>query len=122
MLGMLMGSQSEAMTKAAFSGWREVAVEAHFARMKDDLSHMKSKGQEGHRRMLSMLLGSQGELMQKASFTAWHELTFVMKQEREMQKMKAGLKAKGSESNRRMLAMLMGSQAENVKKASFGHW
>merc|ERR1712107_718931 len=122
MLGMLMGSQTEAMTKAAFTGWREVAVESHFARMKEDLSHMKSKGQEGHRRMLSMLLGSQGELMRKASFTAWHELTFVMKQERDMQKMKAGLKAKGSESNKRMLAMLMGSQAENVKKASFGHW
>merc|ERR1711937_933690 len=68
MLGMLMGSQSEAMTKAAFSGWREVAVESHFARMKEDLSHMKSKGQEGSRRMLSMLLGSQGELMQKAAF------------------------------------------------------
>merc|ERR1712137_1008827 len=122
MLGMLMGSQAETLMKAVFSAWRECAVESHFARMKADLSHMKSKGQEGSKRMLSMLMGSQGELMQKASFTAWHELAFTLKMERENEKMKAGLKAKGSESNKRMLAMLMGSQAENIKKASFSSW
>merc|ERR1712063_156838 len=122
MLGMLMSSQSETLMKAVFSAWREAAVESHFARMKADLSHMKSKGQEGSKRMLSMLLGSQGELMQKASFTAWHELAFTLKMERENEKMKAGLRAKGSESSKRMLAMLMGSQMDALKKASFAGW
>merc|ERR1712072_419964 len=99
-----MSSQAEVMLKAVFSGWRELAVEMRFARMRTDLAHLKRKGDEGSKRMLAMLLGSQGELMLKASFTAWHELTFVLKQDREMEKMKAGLKAKGSESNKRMLA------------------
>merc|ERR1712137_1174612 len=122
MLGMLMSSQSETLMKAVFSAWWEAAVESHFARMKADLSHMKSKGQEGSKRMLAMLLGSQGELMQKAMFTAWHELIALAKQQREVDRMRAGMKAKGEESTKRMLAMLMGSQEDVVKKAGFAGW
>merc|ERR1711871_1679175 len=72
--------------------------------------------------MLGMLLGSQGELMQKAMFTAWHELIALIKQQREVDNMRAGMKAKGEESTKRMLAMLMGSQEEVIKKAAFAGW
>merc|ERR1712007_318012 len=71
---------------------------------------------------LSMLLGSQAELMEKAAFTGWHELSVVLKKDREVDRMKAGLKAKGEASSKRMLAMLMGSQAEVLKKAAFAGW
>merc|ERR1712007_282076 len=94
MLGMLMSSQGEALLKAVLSSWHETAVASHIARMKDDLSHLKSKKEEGTKRMLGMLLGSQAELMEKASFTAWHELISVLKKDREVERMKAGLKAK----------------------------
>merc|ERR1712137_1007122 len=122
MLGILMSSQGEVLVKASFSGWHEIAVESHIARMRDDLAHMKSKKQEGTQRMLAMLLGSQSELMQKAMFTAWHELVAVLKKDRETERMKAAMKAKGDESTKRMLAMLMGSQEEVIKKASFAGW
>jgi len=122
MLGMLMNSQADVLTKAAFAGWHEVALEGHFEKMRENMSHMRSKGEEGTRRMLAMLLGSQGELMQKAMFTAWREMIALMKQEREVDRIKAGMKAKGEESTKRMLAMLMGSQDEVVKKAAFAGW
>merc|ERR1712137_1231867 len=122
MLGMLMGAQAEVLTKAAFAGWHELAVQETIARMRGNMAHMKAKGEEGTKRMLGMLLGSQGELMQKAMFTAWHELIALAKQEREVDRMKAGMKAKGEESTKRMLAMLMGSQEEVLKKATFAGW
>merc|ERR1712137_810393 len=80
------------------------------------------KGQEGTKRMLGMLLGSQAELMEKASSSAWHELISVLKKDREVERMKAGLKSKGEESTKRMLAMLMGSQEEVLKKAAYAGW
>merc|ERR1712063_184396 len=119
MLGMLMNSQAEVLVKAAFAGWHDLAVDAHFARMRDQ---MKAKGEKGTRRMLAMLLGSQAELMQKAMFTGWRDLLIEMKREREVDRMRAGMKAKGEESTKRMLAMLMGSQEEVVKKAGFAGW
>merc|ERR1712151_1486880 len=122
MLGMLMSSQGEALLKAVLSSWHETAVASHIARMKDDLSHLKSKREEGTKRMLGMLLGSQAELMEKASFTAWHELVSILKKDREVERMKAGLKSKGEESTKRMLAMLMGSQEEVLKKAAYAGW
>merc|ERR1712045_934363 len=69
-----------------------------------------------------MLLGSQAELMQKAMFTGWHELVSILKNDREVERIKAGMKAKGDESTKRMLGMLMGSQEEVVKKAAFAGW
>merc|ERR1712137_1005045 len=122
MLGMLMHSQVEVLMKNVFNSWREVAVAEHFARMKANLSHMKEKGQEGSRRMLGMLMGSQSELLEKASFTAWHELTSTLKQQREIEQLRSGMKQKGAESTKRMLAMLMGAQEEVVKKAAFAGW
>merc|ERR1711937_1093380 len=104
------------------ASWHEVAVESHITRMKDDLNHLKSKKQEGTKRMLGMLLGSQAELMEKAAFGGWHELVSVLKKDREVERMKAGLKAKGDASNKRMLAMLMGSQMDVLKKAAFAGW
>merc|ERR1712007_138573 len=100
----------------------ELAVHESIARLRQNMSHLKAKGEEGTKRMLGMLLGSQGELMQKAMFTAWHELIALAKQEREVDRMRAGMKAKGEESTKRMLAMLMGSQDEVLKKASFAGW
>merc|ERR1712063_188075 len=122
MLGMLLSSQGEALLKAAFAGWHETAVESHIQRMRDDMAHMKSKKEQGTQKMLAMLLGSQAELMQKAMFTAWHELVAVLKKDRETERMKAAMKAKGDESSKRMLAMLMGSQQDVLKKASFAGW
>merc|ERR1712137_310033 len=122
MLGMLMSSQGEALLKAVFSSWHETAVESHIQRMGDDMAHMKSKKEQGTRKMLAMLLGSQAELMQKAMFTAWHEHVAVLKKDRETERMKAAMKAKGDESTKRMLAMLMGSQEEVLKKATFAGW
>merc|ERR1712137_1010945 len=113
MLGMLMGAQAEVLVKAAFAGWHNLSVDAHFARMRDQ---MKAKGEEGTRRMLAMLLGSQAELMQKAMFTGWRDLLIEMKRAREVDRIKAGMKAKGDESTKRMLAMLMGSQMDVLKK------
>merc|ERR1712137_1366890 len=71
MLGMLTGAQAEVLVKAAFAGWHDLSVDAHFERMRDQ---MKAKGEEGTRRMLAMLLGSQAELLQKAMFTGWRDL------------------------------------------------
>merc|ERR1712137_688740 len=85
-------------------------------------AHMKSKKEQGTQKMLAMLLGSQAELMQKAMFTAWHEHVAVLKKDRETERMKAAMKAKGDESTKRMLAMLMGSQQDVLKKASFAGW
>merc|ERR1712137_1349967 len=85
-------------------------------------AHMKSKKEQGTQKMLAMLLGSQAELMQKAMFTGWHELVAVLKKDRETERMKAAMKAKGDESSKRMLAMLMGSQQDVLKKASFAGW
>merc|ERR1712137_1408326 len=122
MLGMLLSSQGEALLKAAFASWHETAVESHIQRMRDDMAHMKSKKEQGTQKMLAMLLGSQAELMQKAMFTGWHELVAVLKKDRETERMKAAMKAKGDESSKRMLAMLMGSQMDVLKKASFAGW
>merc|ERR1712137_177297 len=119
MLGMLMGAQAEVLVKAAFAGWHDLAVDAHFAKMRDT---MKAKGEEGTRRMLAMLLGSQAELMGKAMFTGWRDLLADIKRAREVDRIKAGMKAKGDESTKRMLAMLMGSQHDVLKKASFAGW
>jgi len=122
MLGMLMSSQADVLMKAAFTSWHDLTVEESIARMRGNLAHMKAKGEEGTKRMLGMLLGSQAELMQKAMFTGWHELISILKQEREVDRLRSGLKAKGEESSKRMLTMLMGSQGEVVKKASFAGW
>merc|ERR1712007_39567 len=90
--------------------------------MRDNMSHLKAKSEEGTKRMLGMLLGSQADLMQKAMFTGWHELIVLTKQEREVDRIKMGMKAKGAESTKRMLTMLMGSQEETLKKAVFSGW
>merc|ERR1712007_18084 len=72
--------------------------------------------------MLHMMLGSQGELVLKSAFTGWNEHVSLLKQEREIEKLKCGRKEKGQKSTKRMLAMLMGSQADVVKKATFASW
>merc|ERR1712007_176021 len=82
----------------------------------------KAKGEEGTRRMLAMLLGSQAELLEKAMFTGWRDYLIDMKRQREVDRIKAGMKAKGDESTKRMLAMLMGSQMDVLKKAAFAGW
>merc|ERR1712137_162078 len=119
MLGMLMNSQAETLLKGAFASWHELTSHSITLRMRADL---KSKKDEGSRRMLGMLLGSQAELMQKAMFTAWHEMIIALKQQREIERVKQGMKAKGSESTKRMLAMMMGSQMETLKKSTFAGW
>merc|ERR1712137_895756 len=119
MLGMLLNSQAETLLKGAFASWHELTNESRTLRMRQEL---KSKTDEGSRRMLGMLLGSQAELMQKAMFTAWHEILIGLKQQREIERVKQGMKAKGSESSKRMLAMMMGSQIDALKKSTFAGW
>merc|ERR1712007_313255 len=123
MLSMLVGSQGSLLVKTSFSAWSECVYQMRQLREVEQMKRsMRSKGQEGTKRMLGMLLGSQAELMEKAAFGAWHELISVLKKDREVERMKAGLKAKGEESTKRMLAMLMGSQEEVLKKAAFAGW
>merc|ERR1712196_675959 len=119
MLGMLMHAQGETLLKGAFAGWRELTSEARTLRMRQEL---KSKKDEGSKRMLGMLLGSQAELMQKAVFGGWHEIPICLKQQREIDRVKRGMKAKGSESTKRMLSMMMGSQMDALKKSTFSGW
>merc|ERR1712007_168401 len=107
------------MGKGAFASWRELTSESGTLRMRSEL---KSKKDEGSRRLLGMLLGSQAELLEKASFTAWHEILIALKQQREIDRVKQGMKAKGSESTKRMLAMMMGGQMDALKRSSFSGW
>merc|ERR1712107_678945 len=44
------------------------------------------------------------------------------KQHDEMRKLQQSMRAKGAESNKRMLGMLLGAQAETLVKASFAGW
>merc|ERR1712137_1143685 len=79
-------------------------------------------GSESSKRMLAMLMGSQMDALKKASFAGWWELTLEEKQHNAMGKMQQDMKAKGAESSKRMLGMLMGAQAGTLMKASFAGW
>merc|ERR1712211_64211 len=83
---------------------------------------MKAKGEESTKRMLVMLMGSQEEVLKKASFAGWHGHLVEEKQHNEMRKLQQSMRAKGAESNKRMLGMLLGAQAETLVKASFAGW
>jgi len=74
------------------------------------------------KRMLAMLVGSQDETLKKATFSSWHEHLLEVKKEHEISQLQQGLRAKGAESSKRMLGMLMGSQAETMMKATFASW
>merc|ERR1712206_65546 len=75
-----------------------------------------------NKRMLAMLMGSQGEVLKKAAYAGWHEYVVEEKQHEEMRKLQQSMRAKGAESNKRMLGMLLGAQAETLVKASFAGW
>jgi len=72
--------------------------------------------------MLVMLLGSQNSMMVKAAFGGWQELVSLLKQQKEIERVKSEMNAKKDASSKRMLSMLMGSQAEVLLKASFSGW
>merc|ERR1712064_95298 len=117
-LGMLLGSQAELMEKAAFGGWHELVSvlkkDREVERMKAGL---KAKGDASNKRMLAMLMGSQADVLKKAAFAGWHDLAMEVKQLNHIAQMKQDLRAKGAESSRRMLGMLLGAQAETLLKA-----
>merc|ERR1712137_502797 len=83
---------------------------------------MKAKGEESTKRMLAMLMGSQEEVVKKAAFAGWHEHVVEQKRKSKVAQMQQDLRAKGAESSKRMLGMLLGSQAETVMKATFASW
>merc|ERR1711939_1211745 len=83
---------------------------------------MKGKGSESSKRMLAMLMGSQMDALKKSTFAGWWEHVHEEKQHDAMRKMQQGMKAKGAESSKRMLGMLMGAQAETMIKATFAGW
>merc|ERR1712137_466152 len=123
MLGVLAGSQDELLVKALFSTWAEVVSEKRKERELEALKRsMKSKGQEHTKRMLGMLVSSQAEGLLKTLFSVWADLAKELRQEREHQRFMETMKAKGAESSKRMLAMLMGSQAEVLLKTTFSGW
>merc|ERR1712007_362385 len=72
--------------------------------------------------MLGMMLGSQGEALLKGVMASWREHSAESKKAREHEKFLMDMKRKGAESSKRMLAMLMGSQAETLKKVVFTAW
>merc|ERR550532_1436200 len=83
---------------------------------------MKSKGSESSKRMLAMMMGSQSDALKKSTFSGWWEHVHEEKQHNAMRKMQQNMKARGAESSKRMLGMLMGAQAETLVKASFAGW
>merc|ERR1712137_359159 len=119
MLGMLMGAQAETLLKASFAGWQELVYSAKMQRLKDQSMKMRSKEDESRRRMLTMLMGSQDSLLVKSSFSAWSECVYQARQKREVEQIRKNMRSKGDESTKRMLGMLMGSQAETLMKAVF---
>merc|ERR1711861_40898 len=66
--------------------------------------------------------GSQDETLKKAVFSGWHDHFAELKQQSRVAQMQRDMRAKGAESSKRMLGMLLGSQAETLMKASFGSW
>merc|ERR1712137_211845 len=122
MLCMLLDSQAEVVVKATFATWRDFVVAAKLDRIREASSKMRSKEQESQRRMLSMLVGSQGSLLLKTSFSALSECIYELKRLREVEQMRKNMRAKGDESTKRMLGMLMNSQTEVLIKASFAGW
>merc|ERR1711861_82172 len=62
------------------------------------------------------------EVLKKAAYAGWHDHVVEEKQHNEMRKLQQNMRAKGSESNKRMLGMLLGAQAETLVKASFAGW
>merc|ERR1712137_804838 len=122
-LAMLLGSQAELMGKAMFTGWRDLLADLKRQREVDRIkAGMKSKGDESTKRMLAMLMGSQVDVLKKASFAGWWEHLVEEKQHNEMREMQQSMRAKGAESTKRMLGMLLGAQAETLVKASFAGW
>merc|ERR1712203_888464 len=67
-------------------------------------------------------MGSQMDALKKSTFAGWWEHVREEKQHNAMRKMQQGMKARGAESSKRMLGMLMGAQAETLLKASFAGW
>merc|ERR1711981_1066822 len=111
------------MQKAMFTGWHELLVAAKQQREIDRVKRgMKAKGSESTKRMLGMLMGSQMDAVKKSTFAGWWEYVHEEKQHDAMRKMQQGMKAKGAESSKRMLGMLMGAQAETLIKATFAGW
>merc|ERR1711990_497544 len=123
MLAMLLGSQAELSQKAMFTGWRDFLMDMKREREVDRIkAGMKAKGDESTKRMLTMLMGSQMDVLKKAAFAGWWEHLVEEKQHEEMRKLQQSMRAKGAESNKRMLGMLLGAQAETMVKASFAGW
>merc|ERR550537_613321 len=83
---------------------------------------MKAKGEASTKRMLAMLMGSQEDVIKKAAFAGWHEHLLALKQQNAVLQMQQDMRAKGAESSKRMLGMLLGAQAETMMKASFASW
>merc|ERR1712137_1175015 len=122
MLGMLLGAQAETLLKASFAGWSELHVAAKMERMREDKLKMRSKEDESRRRMLGMLVGSQSSLIMKMAFAGWSDSHYEAKKLQEVERMRRDMKSKGDESTKRMLGMLMGSQANLMEKAAFSAW
>merc|ERR1712063_56877 len=108
--------------KATFASWQEAVVAAKINRMREAAAKTRSKEQESQRRLLTMLMGSQDSLLVKTSFSAWSECVYQLRQIREVEQMKRAMRSKGDESTKRMLGMLMNSQADVLVKAAFSGW
>merc|ERR1712196_75094 len=106
-----------------FTAWRDMLIDMKREHEVDRMrAAMKVKGEESTKRMLAMLMGSQEEVVKKAAFAGWHEHVTELKQQSRVAQMQRDMRAKGAESSKRMLGMLLGSQAETLMKASFGSW
>merc|ERR1712211_56565 len=83
---------------------------------------LKSKGAESAKRMLRMLTDSQSGTLKKAAYAAWHDHVLELNQQMALERVEEGLRAKSAESSKRMLGMLMGSQAAVLTKAALTGW
>merc|ERR1712137_390272 len=123
MLGMLMSSQARLLMIAAFGGWRELVTEKQQAALLDDVKlQLRKRGGECNTRFLAMLMGSQAQLLVKTIFSGWRELTMQRRQQSRVAQMQQSLRARGMESTKRMLGIMIGSQKDMLLKATFNVW
>jgi len=88
MLRMPLGSQSELIMTAMFSGLSEEVSCQRQEREKEKCVEVDDRGSGSSRHMSQMTLGSQGELILLSTFTAWKDAVSVLKQEREFASVK----------------------------------
>merc|ERR1712137_964590 len=124
MLVMLMGSREDLMVTTIFNVWRDDVINARiegrvFKEVEDMQLKLKAKGAEHTKRFLGMLMGGQAQLLKKGMFAAWIDLLIEQREQKKILKLKQDMRGKSGENSKRVLGMLMTSQASVLLKSCF---